>query len=389
MVNPIKVLHIITQLDCGGSAENTLHTALRLSPEKYAVTLLCGVSDNPPSQQEKKAVERGIAIIRSQLLVRRIHPVFDLLALVALWFHLIRNRYEIIHTHTSKAGIIGRVAALLAGVRVSIHTPHGHVFYGYFGTVLTKIFIFLEQAVMLFTHTLITLTNQEKQDYLDHHIGPAKKIVTVFSGIPMEPFLHPSKNRMQMRQELGLSSTAFVAGCVARLVPIKNHSLIIDAVALLGDAIPGLCFVLIGDGQLRTELETKIAQRNLQPRFKFVGWRNDIADCMQAFDVFVLCSKNEGMGRVFVEAQAAGIPAIGSRVCGIPEVIDDGKTGYLINSGDAHDLSAKIKLLYARPDRTTIMKQDCVRFVNPTFSVENMIKAIETVYDRSQNEKPL
>ncbi|MDD5674537.1 MAG: glycosyltransferase family 4 protein [Chitinivibrionales bacterium] len=380
---PIKILHIITQLDCGGSARSTLLTACGLHDDRCQSAIACGVSVNPSEAAEAAAHAAGVPIFHFPNLRRPMTPWRDVLALVNLYRLIHKNKYDIVHTHTSKAGILGRFAAKMAGTPVIIHTPHGHVFYGYFSKALTAFYVFLEWAVMGFTDALITLTRREKQDYLDRHIGPAAKIYPIYSGIPLEPFLTGKKPRAQVRAQLGISETEFVCGTVARLVAIKNHALIVEAAGLLVNHIKNIRFVFVGDGELHDQLTEQINNAGLSEHFLFLGWRSDVADLVRAFDIFVLCSKNEGMGRAFVEAQAAGVPVIGSRICGIPEVLLEGRTGLLIDHDRAHELAEKIMLLYNNPERTTIMPQQCREWVNPRFSVETMVAEIERLYQKS------
>ena len=376
----MKICHYITRLDLGGSAENTLCTVLGLYQKGYAVEIVCGVSDNPPGESEKKARGLGIPIVRDANLGRQISPLRDLRALLFLLGHLRKNRCDILHTHTSKAGIIGRVAGLLAGVQCIVHTPHGHIFYGYFSKQLTRVFVWLEWLTTIWTDALITLTNQEKQDYLRKKICPERKIHPILSGIDLAPFLAPKRNHDGLRTSLGLGPSDFVAGTVARLVPIKNHDLIISAAAVVAGQCPNLRFVFIGDGETRPALEARIRSLGLAYRFVLTGWRNDIAECLSLFDLFIMCSHNEGMGRAFVEAQASGLPVIGSRVGGVEEVMDEGKTGFLIEPGDAGRLAEYVLRLFRDRPLRERMAVESRAFVMPRFSADVMVDKIEKLY---------
>lgn len=378
---PVRILHIITRLDLGGSAENTLLTSLLIDKRRFAVDICCGESDNPPSPTETRAVADGVSIIRMKRLVRRISPVDDLIALWQLW-RLIRSRgYDIVHTHTSKAGIVGRIAARLAGTPRIIHTPHGHVFYGYFSHTLTRVFVLLERAAMGFTHAMITLTEREKQDYLARGIGPAQRIHVVHSGVSLEPFLESGVHRARIRTEWGVADSEFVVGTVARLVDIKNHAMIVSAAAHLRDTVPGARYVFVGDGELRTALEHQVQEAGLTARFIFTGWRSDIPAALSAFDIFVMCSKNEGMGRAFVEAQAAGAPVIGTDVGGVAEVLRDGHTGFLARPDDAADLADKIHRLYTLRDAFPAIGAAARAWAIEGFGDKAMVARIAELYE--------
>jgi glycosyltransferase involved in cell wall biosynthesis len=377
---PLKICHYITRLDLGGSAENTLLTAIGLHRRGHAVEIICGRSDNPPSATEQEARGLGIRIVRDRNLVRRISPLRDAAALLFLARHLRANRCDILHTHTSKAGIIGRVAGLLAGVKGIVHTPHGHIFYGYFSKQLTRVFVWLEWATTLRTDALITLTHKEKEDYLRKRIGTPQKIHPILSGISLDPFGAGEKDRDGMRRSFGLAPSDVAVGTVARLVPVKNHDLVISAAALIAGQCPAIKFVFIGDGELRPALEARVASLGLADRFVFAGWRSDIAECLSAFDIFVMCSHNEGMGRAFVEAQASGLPVIGSRVGGVEEVMDEGKTGFIIEPGNAAQLAEYLGRLYGDAALRQRMAAACRAFVMPAFSADVMIDKIEKLY---------
>jgi glycosyltransferase involved in cell wall biosynthesis len=378
---PLSILHIITRLDLGGSAENTLLTALGSANVGHRVTIISGYSSDPPSQTEKKAIHAGIIIIKTAHLVRNISVINDAIALLFIIRHLLKNRPDIVHTHTSKAGIIGRIAARLAGVHRVVHTPHGHVFYGYFSLFLTKVFIILERLMVPLTDVHISLTQNEKDDYLSRHIGKPDDFIPIYSGIPLEMFLKDYGKRDALRKEWGFSGFDIIVGTVARLVPIKNHSLIVEAAAILCKKYPTIQFVFVGDGELRQPLEEHARSLQVEQHIVFTGWRNDIPELLSAFDIFALCSKNEGMGRAFVEAQAAGVPAIGSRVCGIPEVIKEGETGYLVSSTDPMDLASHIEQLFLNRNALAQMKSACREWVYPKFSVEAMVDKINAIYE--------
>jgi glycosyltransferase involved in cell wall biosynthesis len=379
-MKPIKICHIITRLDLGGSAENTLLTVIGLHSRGYVVDIVCGRSDNPPSPRETEALALGVRIIRINELVRPIAPVSDALALIRLIRLMRENRYDLLHTHTSKAGIVGRIAGAMAGVPVIVHTPHGHIFYGYFSSLLTVIFTCLERIVTRKTHALITLTNKEKQDYLARNIGAPGRIHPILSGIDLAPYLAPKPKRDEFRASIGLSSSDFVAGTVARLVPVKNHDGIVSAAAQIIRRCPDLRFVFIGDGELRVPLESRIRSLGLENRFVFLGWRNDISECLAAFDLFVMCSHNEGMGRAFIEAQASGVPVIGSRVGGVEEAVAEGKTGFLVDPEKPEELAGVLERLYTDRPQLARMSAACRAHVDPAFGKEVMVDKIDVLY---------
>lgn len=383
----LHICHVITRLDKGGSAENTLLTVLGNHSHGHTVTLLCGVSNNPPSENENLAQKKGVTIIRFPFLVRDISPWKDAITTLQLILFFLRHRHlDIVHTHTSKAGILARLAGILTGIRNIVHTPHGHIFYGYFSPFKTNLFICMERFVTHRSAALITLTHKERDDYIERHIGSEDTIFPIFSGIHMEPFIHGDSDRKGVRKELKLPMKNYCAVTVARLVSVKNHDLIISAAELLRDTIPEIKFVFIGDGDLREHLERRIHLDNLTEHFIFTGWRNDIPRLLKAFDLFIMCSHNEGMGRAFVEAQASGLSVIGSRVGGVPEVVRETVTGYLVPPNDVSALAEKIQLMYSKRKHRKIISQQCRQWVFPQFSSEVMVDAIESVYSKIVQE---
>jgi glycosyltransferase involved in cell wall biosynthesis len=261
-----------------------------------------------------------------------------------------------------------------------VHTPHGHIFYGYFSPFLTNVLVSIERFVTKCTSALITLTEKERQEYLDRNIGKPDAIFPILSGIDLEPFLRDDEKKTDIRKELHLTEYAFIAGTVARLVHVKNHDLIVSAASMIADSIPELMFVFVGDGDLHEHLQNRIIQLGLSKQFVFLGWRNDTVRLLKAFDFFIMCSHNEGMGRAFVEAQASGLPVIGSTAGGIPEVLRENITGYLVPDNAPEALASAITTIYnKRNERETIAKA-CREWVNPKFSKEVMVESIESLY---------
>ncbi|MGD9202059.1 MAG: glycosyltransferase, partial [Chitinispirillia bacterium] len=270
-----SILHIITRLDCGGSAENTLLTSIGFAEKKHEVTVLYG-SNHPSSENEKIAKEAGVTFVRCKYLVRNISPINDFLCFLYIFSHIKNNRYDILHTHTSKAGIIGRIAGKLAGIPHIIHTPHGHIFYGYFSNAITRIFILIEWFTIKWTEAHIALTKQEKKDYLMRKIGKANRTYVIYSGISMHDYLHPTRTKKEIRNSLGYDDNHFICATAARLDPIKNHDIIIDSAQILEEYKKKLRFLFIGDGELFYKLQNRIQTLGLNSMFKFLGWRKDV-----------------------------------------------------------------------------------------------------------------
>jgi glycosyltransferase involved in cell wall biosynthesis len=382
-----KIFHIITRLDRGGSAENTLLTCLGLA-EKYELVLVHGLSlESHMTELEKQSVdsrikeamERGVNVIPAPSLVRRISPFRDLQALFYLWRLMIREKPDLVHTHTSKAGILGRWAAWLARMPIVVHTAHGHVFYGHFGPLASRFFVLLERFISLITDRMIALTVGERNDYIRSSVSRPERIVTIHSGVKIDDYMSAWVNIEEKKKSLGISSRGLVVGTVGWLLPIKGPMHLLNAMESVWQDYPEATLVFVGKGDMEEELRAKALQMGSSGRVKFLGWRDDIPEIMKILDVFVLPSLNEGMGRVLVEAMAAGRPVVASRVGGIPDLVKHGENGFLVEPGDENGVSAAIKKLLADKIMRDQMGEKG-RIMAQAFSVENMVDKIDSLY---------
>lgn len=392
----IKVIHIITRLDKGGSAQNTLLTCLGLT-ERYELVLVHGLS--PESQMTdwekqsvdseiKEAKKKGVKVIRIPYLVRRIEPVQDIGAFFSLLKLMIKEKPAIVHTHTSKAGILGRCAAKLAGVPIIVHTPHGHVFYGHFSPLASRLFVIVERLMAFITDRMIALTEGERNDYIALSVCDPDKIVTIHSGVEIDRYMKAEVNIEDKKRSLGLNPKSLVVGIVGWLLPIKGPMYLLKAMARVWQSHPEIKLVFVGKGELEDELRTETFRMGVSERVTFLGWRDDIPEIMHALDIFVLPSLNEGMGRVLVEAMAAGKPIVASRVGGIPDLVKHGQNGFLVGPGDIEGLSLAIrKLLIDKKMRDEMGRRG--RTMALDFGVEKMVEKIDELYSSLYQRRQL
>ncbi len=383
-----RVIHVLTRFDKGGSAENTCLTCLGLDPEAWEVHLVIGASEESDMGPEERAcVEenlarlraRGVKILTLAELVRRISPVKDLITLFALWRLFRRERPRIVHTHTSKAGILGRWAAWLAGVPALVHTPHGHVFWGYFGPAKTRFFILLEKLSALVTDRLVMLTEQERIDHLRVGVAPAERFVTIHSGVDLPPFTAAKAARDEARTSLGIPEGAFAVGTVGRLTAIKGPGVLIEAARTVIQRRPRSVFVFLGAGELLESLQAKAAALGIGANVRFAGWRPDVARMMSALDCFAFPSINEGMGKALVEAMALEKPVVASRVGGIIDLVDDGVSGFLVPPADPQALADRILFLLENPETARRMAARASGTA-AAYSSAAMVRKIEALY---------
>ncbi len=380
-------MHVITRLDMGGSAQNTLLTCKGLS-KKYEMILAHGQSlesnmtaaqRQTLEEQVRAAQQEGVRFLRVPDLVRRIDLFCDLRAGITLYKHIRREKPALVHTHSSKAGILGRLAARLAGVPLIVHTPHGHVFYGHFGPAASRAFLILERIFDRMTHRLIALTEGERKDYLDLSVSGPQKIDIIHSGVDIDRFLPGRTDIADLKKQLGIKADSLVVGTIGWLQPVKAPGVLLDAMLpIWGKKIDAL-LVFVGQGELETALREKAIARGVEDRVFFLGWRSDVHHVVQLFDLFVLPSLNEGMGRVLVEAMAAAKPVVASKTGGIPDLVQHGVNGFLVKPGDARELSFHIeKLLSAGHLRSEMGKRG--QTLASGYSIEKMIAKTDALY---------
>lgn len=338
------VVHIITRLEPGGSSRNTVDSCAAQAAD-YDVVLLAG--PHPDSASLLKLMSPAVNYIETASLQREVSPLADLRALLELRAHLARLKPDIIHTHTSKAGALGRLAAALANFgkkrkAAVIHTPHGHLLYGYYGPVRTFLFRTAERFLSRLTDHLVALTPGEMRESLAAGIGRAAQWRVVHSGVDLKPPAAPAHKR-----DLDIAEDEIAVGTVARLEPVKGVEYFIRAAGITADRRPGLKlkFVVIGAGALDGELRSLAASTPAAGSIIFTGFRSNAAALAAALDIYVQPSLNEAMGRAPLEAQALGVPVIVTDVCGLPDVILEGETGLAVPPAAPEALADAIEKL--------------------------------------------
>jgi glycosyltransferase involved in cell wall biosynthesis len=367
----IRVAHLITRLDVGGSTENTLISAIRMPQETFACSIVSGLTTEPPPGAEAHLAAAGVPWTQVAQLRREVNPLRDLLALAQLRRVIREIRPDVVHTHSSKAGFLGRLAARLAGVRYIVHTPHGHIFDGYFSPLATRTFIGLERLAARWTSRFVTLSDEEARDHLRHGIGRPEQFTTIPSGVDLDPILQAAPVR--------LLHDGPVIGTVARLVPVKGLEYLLDAAPAIFGESPGARLLMVGDGELRQALEARAQTLGIADRVHFAGFRADAPAVLAGMDVFVLPSLNEGMGRVLVMAMALGKPIVATRVGGVPELLDGGKAGLLVPPADPSALAEAVLSLLRDSDLARRIAE-AGRSRAPRYSAKAMVDALAKLY---------
>jgi glycosyltransferase involved in cell wall biosynthesis len=245
-----------------------------------------------------------------------------------------RERPHVVHTHTAKAGLIGRAAAFAARVPVVVHTFHGHVLHGYFGARTSRAFLRLERAAARLSSVTLTVSDTVRAELIGYGVDAPERIRVLPDGLDLTPYAALEPLRGTLRAELGLAPGTPLAGVVARVVPIKNHALFLEAARRVAEALPRARFVIVGDGELRTAVQARAGELGLGDRVHFLGWRRDMPAIYADLDVLVVSSDNEGTPGSLIEAMAARVPVVSTRVGGVPDVLRGGALGTLVPPRD-------------------------------------------------------
>lgn len=329
----------------------------------------------------------GVRPVRVRSLRRAIGP-HDALALARLWIEIVRSRPHVLHTHAAKAGLMGRLAALLSGPfgpRVRVHTFHGHVLTGYFSPRAERFFGAIERFLARHTDRLVAVSKEVREDLIDLGIAPPERIEVIPLGFDLDAFaLAPAerdRSRRTVRQELGIPAGAQVVTLVARLVPIKRVDRFLRIAARLADR-PGVSFLIVGDGELREELRGLPAARALGERLHWAGFRCDLPRILAATDVTVLTSDNEGTPVSLIEAQAAGVPVVSTDVGGTASVIEHGRTGLLSSPEDEEGIARAVREILIDRDLATRLGTAARESALARFSVERLCDDLDDLYRR-------
>jgi glycosyltransferase involved in cell wall biosynthesis len=337
----IRVVHAITRLTLGGAADNTLRQIAAITRSGYEATLAVGLAASDGRFVER-ARGQGCRLFDVPTLGREPAPARDVFAVLTLLRLLRRERPTLVHTHTSKAGFVGRLAARLAGVPAIVHQPHGHIFYGYYGRAVTAFYVALERIAARWSDRLVALTEREVDEHLALGIGRRHQFVTVPSGVPTDELRARAPAREAARAALGVGPEVFVVAALGRLVPVKGFDVLVEAMPALLAAVPDALAVVVGEGPERSLLASLAERLGVSSRVRLPGASPDPVTVLAGADALAAPSRNEGMGRALVEAMALGVPVVASAVGGIPSVLGEDEAGRLVPPDDVPSLAAAL-----------------------------------------------
>ncbi|MEE2709388.1 MAG: glycosyltransferase family 4 protein [Gemmatimonadota bacterium] len=388
MSRRIKIVHIITRLDQGGSGDVVMTLAGRMDQERFEVQIITGRTLEPVSDLAEYQKRTGVPVTEYPYMRRNIMPLYDALTGLYLIHRLWLVKPDIVHTHTSKAGILGRIAAAVTGVPIIIHAPHGHIFYGYFGRFISSCFIWIEKWIARFTDRIITLTKLGAQDHIHYGVGSPEQFLSIPCGVDLSRFTDAEKEGERLRQDLAIDPDLPMILWVGRLVPIKGCDVFLKACAIVTTRLPDARIFILGDGYLADSLKLLATEQGLDDHLRFMGHRSDRAIWMWAADLFVLSSINEGLGRVIVEAMSTHTPVVATAVGGVGEIIQDGITGLLVPPSDPEKLAEA--MLYLLEDSANVQRMgDQGSKRAQDFDAQHMINKTVALYDELLKEKNL
>ena len=384
----LKICHVITRMIVGGAQENTLLTIKGHVEKGHEVVLVTGFSPGREGELLKNVELPPFGIVEIPELVRELSPGKDMKALSRLRNYFRREKFDVVHTHSSKAGIVGRIAARQAGVPVVVHTVHGQAFHAYEKPWKNYIYVTAERFAAKYCDRIYAVAQAMIDQCVAARVAPLEKYQVVYSGMDTSAFANARRDP-ELRKSLGIPEKAQVVVTVARLFPMKGYEEVVPAAALLAKEFPELHFLPVGDGPMFDELQKQIASLGLSDRFHFAGLvpPHKVADYIAQGDLLWHLSLREGLPRAVVQALASGIPAIGYKLDGTPEVVIDGVTGYVTSPQDIEAVAARSRELLADPELRRKMGKNGQALVLERFDWHRMADILEKEYYRLLDEK--
>jgi glycosyltransferase involved in cell wall biosynthesis len=380
----VKVLHIHTLPIISGSGLNTYLSMKGMNKAAYKADLACA----PGGKLIDLVQGQGMKVIPFKNFVQPLHPVKDVLILIDLIRFLKKERYHIVHTHNSKAGFVGRLAAKSASVPVIVHTVHGFAFHDREPAWRQMLFRNLERLASRWCDRMIFISQPLIEWALQERIVDRQKVLKIYSGIELTHF-HPvtEDEKKSLRRKWGIREESAVIGIVSKLWEGKGHEILIRAFKELKEEINDALLAIVGEGYLHGRLVNLVHRLGLADSVIFTGFQMDVSEIMATFDVAVLPSLFEGMGRVLLEAMAMEKPVVASRVGGIPDLVHDGVNGILIAPGSVQELTSSLLKTLRNPVMAREMGKQGRKRIKAEFSVDTMVQSIQRVYHELLQKK--
>ena len=380
----IRVLRIFSRLNVGGPSIHVVLLSEKLDPERYQTTLVVGREGEREGSFHALAEEKKVRPVIISTLGRAVRPIQDLRSFFSLCRLMARSRPHIVHTHTAKAGALGRAAAFVTGVPLVIHTFHGSVFSGYFGATGTRVYRFIEKALSRITDAVVAISPAVAREIGAEGLSPRYGIHMIPLGLELDRFLR-TRPRGALRARLGLEAETKLVGCVGRLAPIKDIPTLVAAFGHLENAH----LVLVGDGPERPRLEALARESALASRVHFAGFLAGLENVYPDLDLVVNCSRNEGTPVALIEAMAARVPVVATAVGGTPDLLRGGDLGTLVPPKDPGALAHAISKILAEPTESASRAERARESVLETHRADRLVADIESFYGTLLERKGL
>jgi glycosyltransferase involved in cell wall biosynthesis len=379
----MNICHVITRMIVGGAQENTLFTARGHLEHGHKTTLVTGPTIGPEGKLLEKVRVPELRVVQIASLTRELSPLTDFQAYRQLKAHFRAERYDVVHTHSSKAGILARLAATHAGIPLVVHTVHGPPFHAYEKAWRNRLYISAEKLAARYCRKIYTVADAMTQLFCDAGIGRPEQYQTVYSGMDLASYLE-AKPECDLRNSLGIPEDALVVGKIARLFDLKGYEYLVEAAPAIVKEHPNVYFLIVGDGLLRQNLEAQFAAAGVREHVVFTGLvpPDHIPRYTALMDVLVHLSLREGLPRTVVQALAAAVPAVGFPLDGTPEAILDGKTGYLCEVRNSEAVAKAVNRLLRSPQLRKELGDAGREHVRENWDWHTMVDTLEADYER-------
>ncbi len=393
----LKIARVIARLNVGGPATQAILMTDAFQRRGYQASLLTGEVAPGEASMEYLARELNIQPVKIAAMSRKISYTRDLQSLWRLVRIFRREKPAILHTHTAKAGTLGRLAAMLTGIPVRVHTFHGHVFHGYFSAPRTRVFLAIERFLARHTDCIVAVSESQKRELVEvYRIAPEKKVVSIPLGFDLQGFLRVEGREGSLRASIGCPPESLLVGWVGRLTAIKGPDLFLESAAMVASDLPLARFVMAGDGELRGSCEKRIPGTGLEGKLSFVGWQRDLSRVYADLELLLLTSINEGTPLALLEAMASARAIVATDVGGIRDLMT-GKVrkergwerfdnGILVPR-DPRVIANAVQYLLLHPELRRDMGLAGRKFVSARFSERRLADELESLYLRLAKDK--